>query len=80
MKQILKLAQRQVVSNHHDIHISLIGNTGCISITDNGLYPDDDSRTHKRDMGHNTMIIPRMTREELTELHNAIGEVLNTYK
>ncbi len=77
MKKIPKLTQRQLASNHHDIYIGLVGNVGYISIIDNGLYPDDDERTYRRDMGHNTMTIPLMTREELTNLHTAIGEVLN---
>ena len=75
-----KLAQRQVVSNHHDIHVSLIGNIGSISITDNGLYPDDDSRTHRRDLNFNSMMVPLMTREDLKDLHTAIGEVLKNSK
>lgn len=75
-----KLAQRQVVSNHHVIDVSLIGDVGMISITDNGLYPDDDSRTHRRDMGYNTMMIPTMSREALKDLRTAIDEVLKNSK
>lgn len=71
-----KLAQRQVVSGHHDISISLIGDLGCIEISDNGLYPDEDSRTHRRDLGFNSMMVPLMTREDLEDLYTAIGEVL----
>lgn len=80
MAKQFKLVQRQVVSNHHDIHISLIGNIGCVSITDNGLYPDEDSRSHRRDLNFNTMMIPLMTREDLKDLHTAIGEVLKNSK
>ena len=75
-----KLAQRQVVSNHHVIHISLIGNIGSVSITDNGLYPDEDSRSRRRDLNFNRMMIPLMTREDLKDLHTAIGEVLKNSK
>ena len=75
-----KLAQRHVVSNHHNIYVSLIGNIGSISITDNGLYPDDDSRTHRRDLNFHTMTIPLMTREDLKDLYVAIGEVLKNSK
>jgi hypothetical protein len=77
---IYKLAQRQIVSNHHDISVSMSGNVGCISITDNGLYPDDDSRTHRKDLNFHTMTVPLMTREELKRLHTAIGEVLKNSK
>ena len=80
MEKQLKLAQRQVFSNHHDFCISLIGNLGYISITDNGLYPDDDSRTERRNLNFNTMAIPLMTRKDLKDLHTAIGEVLKNSK
>ena len=75
-----KLVQRQVISNHHEIHVSLIGDIGSISITDNGLYPDDDSRTHRRDLNYHRMMVPLMTRENLKDLHIAIGEVLKNSK
>lgn len=75
-----KLAQRQVVSNHHVIDVSLIGDVGMLSITDNGLYPDDDDRTHRRDMGYNTLMIPTMSREALKDLRTAIDEVLKHSK
>lgn len=76
MKTGQKLAQRQIVSNHHNISVCMTGNAGYISITDNGLYPDDDSRSHRRDLNFHTMMVPLMTREELKNLHTAIGEVL----
>ena len=79
-KKQAKLAQRQVSSNHHDIHVSLIGDIGSISITDNGLYPDEDSRTERRNLNYNTMMIPLMTREDLKDLYVAIGEVLKNSK
>ena len=75
-----KLSQRQVVSNHHVIDISLVGDCGSISITDNGLYPDDDSRSYRRDMGFNIIIVPTMSRETLKDLKIAIGEVLKNSK
>jgi hypothetical protein len=76
MKTGQKLAQRQIVSNDHNISVCLTGNVGYISITDNGLYPDEDSRSHRRDLNFHTMMVPLMTREELKNLHTAIGEVL----
>lgn len=76
MKTGQKLAQRQIVSNDHNISVGLTGNVGYISITDNGLYPDEDSRSHRRDLNFHTMMVPLMTREELKNLHTAIGEVL----
>lgn len=67
-------------SNGHIVSIGLTGDIGYISITDNGLYPDDDSRTRRRDMNFNTIMIPLMTREDLKDLHTAIGEVLRHSK
>jgi hypothetical protein len=75
-----KLAQRQVMSNHHVIDVSLVGDVGMLSITDNGLYPDDDDRTHRRDMGYNSIMIPIMSRETLKDLRTAIDEVLKNSK
>lgn len=75
-----KLAQRQVFSNHHNISIGLTGNLGYIEISDNGLYPDNDSRTHRRDLGFNTMLVPLMTRQDLEDLKIAVEEVLNNSK
>lgn len=75
-----RLAQRDVISNHHIINVSLVGDVGMISITDNGLYPDDDSRTHRRDLGFNSMMVPLMTRQELKDLKIAIEEVLKNSK
>lgn len=76
----MRLAQRQVYSDHHVISVSLTGDIGCITITDNGLYSDDDSRTHRRDLGFNSMMVPLMTREQLKELKTAIKEVLKNSK
>lgn len=76
-----KLAQRQISSNGHDVYISLIGDTcGCISITDRNLYPDSDSRSKRRDLGYDNMMIPLMTREDLKDLRTAIDEVLKHSK
>jgi len=80
MAKISKLAQRQVVSNHHDIHVGLTGDIGYISITDNGLYPDNDSRTHRRDLNFHTIMVPLMTRQQLKDLKIAIEEVLKNSK
>jgi len=79
MKRQFKLAQRQVASNHHVIDVSLTGNIGMISITDNGLYPDDDS-TERRNLNYHTMMVPLMTREQLKDLRTAIDEVLKNSK
>ena len=75
-----KLAQRQVYSNSHVISVGLTGNVGYINITDNGLYPDEDSRTKARDLGYNTMTVPLMTRDDLKDLKIAIEEVLKNSK
>lgn len=76
MSKANKLAQRQVSCNNHDISISLTGDVGCIVVSDNGLYADDDSRTYRRDLGFNSMMIPLMTRSDLKRIKVAIKEVL----
>ena len=78
--KMAKLAQREVQSNHHQIAVGLVNDVGYISITDNGLYPDDDSRSHRRELNYNTMMVPLMTREDLKDLYTAIGEVLKNSK
>lgn len=75
-----KLAQRQVYLNQHIINVGLTGNVGYISIEDNGLYPDEDSRTHRRDLGFNSIMIPQMTRQQLKDLRKSIKEVLKNSK
>jgi hypothetical protein len=80
MSKELKLAQRQIPSNGHEICISLIGNIGSISIEDNNLYPDSDSRSERRDLQFNRIMVPLMPREQLKDLHIAIGEVLKNSK
>lgn len=75
-----KLAQRNMFSGNYRIDISLIGNIGSISITDNGLYPDEDSRGIRRDMNFNIMTVPLMTRQDLKDLKIAIEEVLKHSK
>ena len=71
-----KLAQRQTYAKGFEIYVSLVGDVGCLSIDDRNLYPDGDSRADRRKAGFNTMMIPCMTRENLKDLHTAIGEVL----
>lgn len=71
-----KLAQRQSSANGHTIGIGLTGNVGYILITDNNLYPDNDSRSKR----HNEFMIPLMTREDLKDLSIAIDEVLKNSK
>lgn len=80
MSKVGKLAQRITYSNGHIISIGLIGDIGYISIEDNNFYPDGDSRADRREAGFNTMMIPLMTREQLKNLHIAIGEVLKNSK
>lgn len=75
-----KLAQRQTHTNGHIISVGLTGNIGYISIEDNNLYPDNDSRSQRRDLMFNRMMIPLMTKEDLKDLHTAIGEVLKNAK
>jgi hypothetical protein len=74
MKQT-KLAQRQTYSNGHIVSIGLTGNIGYISIIDNNLYPDEDSRADRR-----SIMIPLMTRADLNDLRIAIEEVLKQSK
>ena len=75
-----KLAQRTISVNGHDVSFGLTGNVGYISIEDNNLYPEGDSRADRRDMNFNRMMIPCMTREQLKDLRIAIDEVLKHSK
>lgn len=75
-----KLAQRQTYTNGHNIFVGLTGNVGYISIEDNNLYPDGDSRAKRRDLNFHTMMIPLMTRQDLKDLRTAIDEVLKNSK
>jgi hypothetical protein len=75
-----KLAQRFTYANGHKIYVGLTGNVGYISIEDNNLYPDHDSRSERRNLYYHTMMIPCITREQLKDLHIAIGEVLKNSK
>jgi hypothetical protein len=78
--KVFKLAQRQTYANGHNISVGLTGDVGYISIQDNNFYPNRDSRAIRRDMLFNKMMVPLMTREQLKELHVAIGEVLKHSK
>ena len=80
MAKVQKLAQRQINANGYDISIGLTGNVGYVSITDNNLYPDSDSRADRRNMNFHTFMVPCMTRQQLKDLHIAIGEVLKHSK
>jgi hypothetical protein len=80
MAKTSKLAQRQAYANGHMIGVGLTGDIGYVSIEDNNLYPDGDSRADRRDMNFNRIMVPLMTREQLKELHTAIGEVLKNSK
>ena len=68
------------VGQGYDVSIGLTGDVGYIDITDTRLYPDDDSRTERRDLGYNRMMIPLMTRKDLKRLKVAIKEVLKNSK
>ena len=78
--KLQKLAQRQTNTKGYEISVGLTGDVGYISIDDRNLYPDDDSRTDRRHAGFNRIMIPLMTREDLKDLHTAIGEVLKNSK
>jgi len=80
MAKTSKLAQRIINAKGMDISIGLTGNVGYISIEDRNLYPDDDSRSERRNLNYHKMMIPCMTREQLKDLHIAIGEVLKNSK
>lgn len=75
-----KLSQRNMLSGSHRIDIGLIGDVGYISISDQRLYPDEDSRAERRNLGYNNMMIPLMAREDLKDLKIAIEEVLKYSK
>jgi hypothetical protein len=75
-----KLAQRNISVRGHYIGVGLVGNIGYIEITDNNIYPDNDSRAERLEQNFNTMMIPLMTREQLKELKVAIKEVLKNSK
>ena len=75
-----KLAQRIVNSNGYVISIGLTGNIGYVSITDGNFYPDDDSRSERRNLNFNKMMIPLMSRDDLKQLRIAIDEVLKHSK
>jgi len=80
MTKQTKLAQRQTYSNGHIVSVGLTGNVGYISIEDNNLYPDRDSRAIRKDMLFNRIMIPLMTRADLNDLRIAIDEVLKNSK
>ena len=80
MSKESKLAQRTLSVNGHDVSVGLTGNVGYLSIADRNLYPDEDSRADRRDLNFNSLMIPLMTREQLKDLHIAIGEVLKNSK
>ena len=75
-----KLAQRQTYSNGHIISIGLTGDIGYISVEDNNLYPDSDSRAKRRALQFNSIMATLMTRQDLKNLHIAISEVLKNSK
>lgn len=75
-----KLIQRTVTANGHVIDISLMGNLGSVNVTDNRIFPDEDGRAKRQELGYNTMLIGNMTRDDLKQLHTAIGEVLKYSK
>jgi len=75
-----KMAQRQTYSNGHIVSVGLVGDVGYISIEDNNIYPDEDSRAERRDKMFNRIMIPLMTREQLKDLRIMIDEVLKNSK
>jgi hypothetical protein len=75
-----KLAQRESYSKGYVISVGLTGDIGYITIEDKNLYPESDSRYQRSELGYNLMMIPLMTREDLKDLHTAIGEVLKHSK
>ena len=79
-RKMSKLAQRQTYSNGHIISIGLTGDIGYISVEDNNLYPDSDSRAKRRALQFNIIIATLMTRQDLKNLHIAISEVLKNSK
>jgi hypothetical protein len=80
MPKETKLAQRNISVRGHYIGVGLVGDIGYIEITDNNIYPDNDSRAERQNQNFNTMMIPLMTRKQLKELKVAIKEVLKNSK
>ena len=76
----MKLVQRQTYANGYLVSVGLTGDVGYISIIDNNLYADEDSREQRKDLGYNRMMIPLMTKEQLKDLRIAIDEVLKNSK
>jgi hypothetical protein len=68
------------VGQGYSLDIGLTGDVGYIDITDNQLYPDNDDRAKRRELGYNRMMIPLMTRKDLKRLKVAIKEVLKNSK
>ena len=80
MNKHSKLAQRITYANGHKIYVGLTGDVGYLSIEDNNRYPDGHSGADRRNMNFHTLMVPCMTREQLKDLHTAIGEVLKNSK
>jgi|688.fasta_scaffold00478_107 hypothetical protein len=76
----MKFVQKQIVLGTYLINIDLINNTGYVSMMDNAIYPKEDSRATKRDLGFNTTTIGPITRKGLKDLKIAIEEVLKNSK
>lgn len=57
--------------------ISLNKNLGFINIMDGALYSDNDSRSKRYELGHNSILIPAMKREELEKLRDNLNKILD---
>ena len=75
-----KFEHRDIYVSGHRVDIGLTGNVGYIDITDNQLYPENDERAKRLELGYNRMMIPLMTRKDLKRLKVAIKEVLKNSK
>jgi len=71
-----KLRVEKALINGHFVEVTLIGDLTSIAIEDNNLYPDNDSRSERRDLNFNRMMIPLMKRKQLREIRDIIDKVL----
>lgn len=80
MEKQQKSTQRVTYANGYNIYVGLNDDLGYISIVDNNLYFDSDGQVDRSNLIFNTMTIPRMTMEQLKNLHTNIDEILKMSK
>jgi hypothetical protein len=75
-----KLAIRKARTKGHEFCITLISDSGSFTVSDTRIFPDEDNRSERRNLGYDTMTISEMTRQDLKSLKTAIKEVLKNSK